>query len=75
MIHYSPLFTKLTSTPVYLISGVFVLIREDNIRITITMPKKLYKLIQDEAGYEDRSMSNVIVRILKKYYKFKVEDE
>lgn len=51
------------------------MIKDDNIRITITLPKKLHKLIQGDAEYEDRSMSNVIVRILKKHYKFKIEDE
>lgn len=63
------------NAPIYFYWGCFILIKEDNIRLTITMPKKLYDIIQEDAEYEDRSMSNIIIRILKKHYKFKIEDD
>lgn len=55
--------------------GVFCVIKNDNIRITITIPKKLYDLIKSDAEYEDRTMSNFIARILKKHYKMNIKDE
>lgn len=57
------------------IRGCFVLIKEDNVRIPVTMPRKLYDTIKADSEYEDRSMSNIILRILKKHYKFKMDDE
>jgi uncharacterized protein (DUF1778 family) len=54
--------------------GVFALIKKENIRVTITIPRELHKLIKDDAEYEDRSVSNYILRILKDRYKIKNED-
>ena len=55
--------------------GVRELIKEENIRITITIPKKVHKKLERDAEYEDRSVSNVVARILKKYYKIKIDEE
>lgn len=55
--------------------GVLLLIKDDNKRITITLPKDLYELIKEGAEYEDKSMSYVILRILKRHYKIKTDDE
>lgn len=55
--------------------GGGILIKDENIRITITIPKKLHKKLLKESEYEDRSISNLVCRILKKYYKFKIDDE
>lgn len=54
---------------------VLSLIKDDKIRLTISLPEPVYKAVQQDAEYEDRSMSNVIVRILKKYYKIKIEED
>lgn len=51
------------------------MIRDENTRVTIIMPKKLYKLIKNDAEYEDRSMSNLIVKILKHHYKFESDSD
>ena len=49
------------------------MINDDNIRITITIPKAIHKLLKSDASYEDRSVSNLVARILKVYYNLGVE--
>lgn len=51
------------------------MIKEDNKRITITIPKELYDIIKADAKYEDRTMSNHIARMLKKHYKIRIEEK
>ena len=48
---------------------VYLLINENNIRITVTIPKSIHKLLKSDASYEDRSVGNLVARILKLYYK------
>ena len=55
--------------------GVFCLIKENNRKITIVVPKELHEIIKADADYEDRSMSKTILRILKKHYNFEIEDD
>ena len=50
------------------IGGVSFLVKEDNTRITITITKKLHRLLKKDANYEDRSVGNLAARILKKFY-------
>lgn len=50
------------------------MIKDDNIRITITIPKTLHRLLKKDANYEDRSVSNLTARILKKYYNLDSEE-
>lgn len=50
------------------------MIKQENTRITITIPKKIHKRLLKEAEYEDRSISNLVLQIIKKHYKIK-DDE
>ena len=52
-----------------------ILIKKDNTRITVTIPKTLHKLLKKDASYEDRSVGNFAARILKQHYDFKEESE
>lgn len=56
------------------IGGVSFLIKDDNIRITITIPKTLHRLLKKDANFEDRSVSNLTARILKKFYNLDSEE-
>ncbi|MGL5149084.1 MAG: ribbon-helix-helix domain-containing protein [Clostridium sp.] len=42
-------------------------IKDDNTRISVTIPKELYKDLLELAEYEDRSVSNLIFTIVKDY--------
>ncbi|WP_461206945.1 ribbon-helix-helix domain-containing protein [Clostridium sp. DL1XJH146] len=50
------------------------MIKDENTRITITIPKKLHRKLKKDAAYEDRSVSNMVSKILKEYYKMNKED-
>lgn len=50
------------------------MIKDENTRITAVIPKTLHKKLLDEAGYEDRSVSNLVCKILKEHYKMKTDD-
>lgn len=54
--------------------GCYTVIKNENTRITVTVPKNLYKMLKEDAEYEDRSISNLALKILKDYYKLKNED-
>jgi hypothetical protein len=56
------------------IGGVSFLIKDDNVRITITIPKTLHRLLKKDANFEDRTVSNLSARILKKYYNLDNEE-
>lgn len=51
------------------------MIKKENTRVQITIPKKVHKMLQDEAEYEDRSVSNLVLKIIKKHYKIKDKDD
>lgn len=51
------------------------MIKDENTKVTIIIPKKLRKLIEADAKYEDRSISNYICLLLKKHYKMKIDDD
>lgn len=50
------------------------MIKNENTRITFTLPKKIYKRLEKEADYEDRSVSNLVLKIIKEHYKIKDEE-
>lgn len=50
------------------------MIKEENTRISVTVPKELHEKLLEEAEYEDRSVSNLVLKIIKDYYKIKTED-
>ena len=43
--------------------------------MTVVISKKVHKRLLKEAGLQDRSVSNLVHRILKKHYKLKDDDE
>ncbi|AKN34256.1 DNA-binding protein (plasmid) [Clostridium carboxidivorans P7] len=43
------------------------MIKKDNIRIAITLPKTLHEQLKNEAEYQNRTVSNLTVTILQKY--------
>lgn len=45
------------------------MIKKENTTVTSVIPKKVYKLLAKEADYEDRSISNMICKIIKDHYK------
>lgn len=55
--------------------GCCALIKKENTRITVTISKKLYDKLAEEADYEDRSVSNMAATILKMHYKNKPKRE
>lgn len=46
-------------------------VKETNTRISVTVPKDMYNELLELAEYEDRSLSNFILMILKLYLKSK----
>lgn len=51
------------------------MIKKDNIRISVVMPRKVYERLVKEAEYEDRSISSMAAKILKLYLKVTPEEE
>lgn len=47
------------------------MIKKENVRVIITMPKELQELLKEQAEYQNRSVSNLVVTILKRYIKTK----
>ncbi|NFE93726.1 ribbon-helix-helix domain-containing protein [Clostridium botulinum] len=47
------------------------MIKKENRRITSIIPKKVYEKLEKEAEYEDRSISKMVAKIIKDYYKIK----
>lgn len=50
------------------------MIKDENIRISAIISKEVHKKLLDQAGYEDRTVSNLVFKILKEYYKIKDEE-
>lgn len=50
------------------------MIKKENTRITSVIPKEVYKELVAEAEYEDRSISNMVAKILKERYNIKTEE-
>jgi metal-responsive CopG/Arc/MetJ family transcriptional regulator len=42
-------------------------VREDNTRISVTVPKEIYEQLLEISEYEDRSVSNLVLFIIKLY--------
>ncbi|APM39447.1 hypothetical protein BS101_12175 [Clostridium kluyveri] len=63
----------------YLKSKVYkageTMIKKENIRIAAIIPRKVYKKLIKEAEYEDRSLSNMVCKILKERYNYKDDKE
>lgn len=51
------------------------MIKKENKRINVTVPKTIYDKLSEDADYEDRSVSNLVLKIIKKHYKIKNEEE
>ncbi|WP_198039473.1 hypothetical protein [Clostridium kluyveri] len=51
------------------------MIKKENIRIAAIIPRKVYKKLIKEAEYEDRSLSNMVCKILKERYNYKDDKE
>lgn len=51
------------------------MIKKENIRIASIIPRKVYKKLVEEAEYEDRSLSNMVCKILKERYNYKDDKE
>ena len=50
------------------------MISKKNIKVSAIIPKEVYKKISEEAAYEDRTLSNMIAKILKDHYNIKEND-
>lgn len=50
------------------------MISKKNTKVTTIIPKEVYKKLAQDAEYEDRSISNMIAKIIKNHYKIKDED-
>lgn len=46
-----------------------IVIKKENIRVAITMPRSLHAELKEIAEYQNRTVSNLIVTILKHYIK------
>lgn len=51
------------------------MIKNENTRISVTLPRELHEKLLNEAEYEGRSVSNLVLKIIKSYYKFNSDDE
>lgn len=51
------------------------MIKKENIRINVTLPRELYKKLKEDAEYEARSVGNMAAVIIKNYYEKKSSDE
>lgn len=51
------------------------MIKKENIKISSIIPRVVYKKLVEEAEYEDRSISNMVCKILKERYKIRDSDE
>jgi hypothetical protein len=58
----------------FLFTGDAEMISNKNTKVTTVIPKEVYKKLIEEASYEDRSVSNMIAKILKDRYNVK-DDE
>jgi hypothetical protein len=54
--------------------GCFLLVKEGNKRISVTVSENIYIELAEEASYEDRSISNMVLKIIKDHYKIQ-DDE
>jgi hypothetical protein len=50
------------------------MIKKENTMIASVIPKKVYEMLVKEAEYEDRSISNMVCKIIKDHYKVKDEE-
>lgn len=50
------------------------MISEDNRRICSIVSKEVFKKLEKQADFEDRSISNLVFKILKEYYGIKTEE-
>lgn len=51
------------------------MIKKENIKISSIIPRTVYKKLVKEARYEDRSVSNMVCKILKERYKIRDLDD
>ena len=51
------------------------MIKKENTRITVVISKEVQEKLIHQAGYEDRTVSNLVFKILKDHYKIKDQDD
>jgi hypothetical protein len=51
------------------------MIKKDNKRVTSVIPKPLYYKLLKQANYEERTVINMIAKIIKDYYGVKEDEE
>lgn len=69
--HSDALLTHSGAPLIYFIWGCFAMIKKENTRITVTVPKEIHARLIEEAEYEDRSVSNLVLQIIKEHYNIK----
>jgi len=50
------------------------MLKEGNTRLTIVITKEIRDKLIKEAEFEDRSVSNLVSKILKEHYKIKTDE-
>jgi transcriptional regulator with XRE-family HTH domain len=63
--NFSELCVQSSTPSIYLFTGDAEMISNKNTKVTTVIPKEVYKKLIEEASYEDRSVSNMIAKILK----------
>jgi len=51
------------------------MIKSDKVKVTAVISKAIMRKLKKQANYEDRSVSNMVNKILREYYGIKNEDE
>ena len=70
MIHFNTLCGQNTHYyTIITIGDIKMTVSKDNKRIQVTIPKKIFNQLKFDAEYEGRSISNLVAKIIKDYYK------
>ena len=73
--HYAELITHSASPHIsFKLCGGVILIKKYNTRISVVIPKEIHKKLLEEAAYEDRSISNLVLKIIKEHYRIRTDD-
>lgn len=51
------------------------MISDDKVRISVVVSKVIMRKLKKQANYEDRSVSNMVNKIIREYYGIKNEEE
>lgn len=69
MVHLGTLRVQTIHLLSILMLEVYLLIKKENTRIQITIPKKIQEKLKDLAEYEGRTVSNMAAKIILDYFK------